>query len=72
VAGVDRDEIVDASPLVQAATAALNGTPDFYNLPRKDKIGITGCRVWCSYPEINDVGLTAVTRRHNGYEEIGF
>ncbi len=72
VAGVDRDEVVDASPLVQAATAMLNGNPEFYNLPRKYKIGITGCRVWCSYPEINDVGLTAIDRRRNGNREIGF
>jgi len=35
---------------------------DFYNLPRKFKISITGCRVWCAYPEINDVGLTAIRR----------
>src|SRR5690242_3907040 len=50
VAGVDADELVDASPLVQAATRMLNGNPDFYNLPRKYKITITGCRAWCSYP----------------------
>ncbi len=66
VAGVDADEIVDASPLVQAATAMLNGSPEFYNLPRKFKVSITGCRVWCSYPEINDVGLTAVRHPYTG------
>src|SRR6266446_8331707 len=33
VAGVDADELVDASPLVQAATRMLNGNPDFYILP---------------------------------------
>src|SRR5574342_55430 len=33
VAGVDADEIVDASPLVHAATVMLNGSPEFYNLP---------------------------------------
>ena len=44
----------------------FNGNPEFYNLPRKFKISITGCRVWCSYPEINDVGLTAVTRHPIG------
>src|SRR6266496_3626590 len=27
-----------------------------------DTRNITGCRVWCAYPEINDVGLTAVRR----------
>ena len=45
LAGVDADEIVDASPLVHAATRMLNGNPEFYNLPRKYKISITGCRV---------------------------
>ncbi|MGH7321883.1 MAG: nitrite/sulfite reductase [Candidatus Rokuibacteriota bacterium] len=70
LAGVDADEIVDASPLVQAATRMLNGNPEFYNLPRKYKISITGCRVWCSYPEINDVGLTALA--HPDTSEIGF
>jgi sulfite reductase (ferredoxin) len=70
VAGVDADEIVDASPLVHAATRMLNGNPAFYNLPRKYKISITGCRVWCSYPEINDVGLTAL--QHPATGEIGF
>ena len=70
VAGVDADEIVDASPLVQAATRMLNGNSAFYNLPRKFKISITGCRVWCSYPEINDIGLTAVEHPVTG--EVGF
>ena len=70
LAGADADEIADASPLVGAATAMLNGAPEFYNLPRKFKVSITGCRVWCSYPEINDVGLTAL--RHPGTGELGF
>ena len=70
VAGVDADELVDASPLVHAATRMLNGNPDFYNLPRKYKVTITGCRSWCVYPEINDLGLTAV--RHPGTGEVGF
>ena len=33
---------------------------------------ITGCSVWCSYPEINDVGLTAARRAGKHGEEIGF
>jgi sulfite reductase (ferredoxin) len=72
VAGVDHDEIVDASPLVLEATRLLAGNGEFYNLPRKFKISIAGCRSWCSYPEINDVGLTAITRRVGGTPEIGF
>ena len=72
VAGVDADELVDASPLVLEASRLLAGNAEFYNLPRKFKISITGCPVWCPYPEINDIGLTAITRRVNGQPESGF
>ena len=72
VAGVDADEIVDASPLVLEASQLLAGNAEFYNLPRKFKISIAGCHSWCSYPEINDIGLTAVTRRRGGKPEVGF
>ena len=69
VAGLDAGELIDASPVVLEATRMLNGNPVFYNLPRKFKISISGCRAWCTYPEINDIGLTA-TRHPAG--EIGF
>jgi sulfite reductase (ferredoxin) len=72
LAGVDADEICDASPLALEATRALVGNADFYNLPRKFKISITGCRVWCAYPEINDIGLTAIRREAGNGSEIGF
>src|SRR5881398_3438593 len=72
LAGVDADEICDASPLVLRATQMLVGNPEFYNLPRKYKICITGCRSWCCYPEINDIGLTATKRVRGGDEEVGF
>jgi sulfite reductase (ferredoxin) len=72
VAGVDADEICDASPLALEVSRLLAGNAEFYNLPRKFKISITGCRVWCPYPEINDIGLTATTRVVNGAPEIGF
>ncbi|MGA8213232.1 MAG: nitrite/sulfite reductase, partial [Candidatus Sulfotelmatobacter sp.] len=72
VAGVDADEICDASSLALEADRMLAGNAEFYNLPRKFKISITGCRVWCPYPEINDVGLTATERVIQGRAEIGF
>ena len=72
VAGLDAEEIVDASPLALAIDRELGGAAAFYNLPRKFKISITGCRHWCSYPEINDVALTATTREKNGVVETGF
>jgi sulfite reductase (ferredoxin) len=72
VAGLDAHEIVDASPLALAIDRELGGAAEFYNLPRKFKISITGCRHWCSYPEINDVAFTAATRKRDGVSEIGF
>src|SRR5437870_1557332 len=71
LAGVDADEICDTSQLAVEANRFFVGNGDFYNLPRKFKICITGCHVWCAYPEINDVGLTAI-RRDGGDSEIGF
>ena len=68
LAGLAADEIIDASPLALDISRLLSGNPDFYNLPRKFKISVTGCPLWCSYPEINEIGLTAV-RRGN---EIGY
>ncbi len=68
LAGVDAHELCDVSPLVLQATEMLVGNPDFYNLPRKYKISISGCRDWCAYPEINDVAFTPVKRGN----EVGF
>ncbi|MGD0892517.1 MAG: nitrite reductase [Terracidiphilus sp.] len=68
LAGVAADEILDASPIAREVAELLTANPAFYNLPRKFKISITGCPSWCSYPEINDIGLTPV--KHNG--EVGF
>ena len=62
LAGIAHDELVDASPLALQVAHELTANPEFYNLPRKFKISITGCPSWCSYPEINDIALTAVRR----------
>ena len=68
LAGLDHHELLDASPLAIEVAHHLTANPDFYNLPRKFKISITGCPLWCSYPEINDLALTAVRRG----DEIGY
>ena len=72
LAGVAADELCDASSLALEANRLFVGNAEFYNLPRKFKVSISGCSVWCEYPEINDVGLTAVRRERNGDSEIGF
>jgi sulfite reductase (ferredoxin) len=72
LAGHHHDELIDASPLAVEIAHLLTANPEFYNLPRKFKITVTGCPVWCTFPEINDVGLTAIKRTVNGQEEIGY
>jgi sulfite reductase (ferredoxin) len=68
LAGVAADEILDSSPLALEIAELLTANSDFYNLPRKFKISVTGCPSWCTHPEINDIGLTAV--RWGG--EVGY
>jgi sulfite reductase (ferredoxin) len=72
VAGVDADEVFDASPLAVKLDRYFAGNSEFYNLPRKFKISVNACKAWCSYPEINDIGLTGVLRKRLGYDEPGF
>lgn len=72
LAGTDPHELLDAAPLAQRVAATLTANPEFVNLPRKFKISITGCPAWCSYPEIDDIGLTAVNRTVNGQREVGY
>ena len=68
LAGLDSHELVDASPLALEIARKLTANPEFYNLPRKFKVTVSGCPVWCSYPEINDVALTAIRRG----DEVGY
>jgi sulfite reductase (ferredoxin) len=62
LAGVAADELIDASPIAREIAHLLTANAEFYNLPRKFKISATGCPSWCTYPEINDIGLTPVRR----------
>ena len=68
LAGVAADELIDASPLALQIARLLTANPEFYNLPRKFKISVTGCPSWCTHPEINDIALTAT--ENNG--QIGY
>ena len=72
IAGLDAHELLDASPLAVEVAYKLTANPEFYNLPRKFKVTVSGCPLWCSYPEINDVALTAIRREVDGLEEIGY
>jgi ferredoxin-nitrite reductase len=67
---VDREEVVEAYPVVQALTWFFTGNREFANLPRKWKLSVTGCREDCAQVEINDVGLWPARRRGGG--GVGF
>ncbi len=43
LAGVAADELIDASPIAREIAHLLTANPEFYNLPRKFKISVTGC-----------------------------
>ncbi|HEU5351531.1 MAG TPA: nitrite/sulfite reductase [Terracidiphilus sp.] len=60
LAGVAADELIDSSQLAIDIARHLVANNDFFNLPRKFKISVTGCPSWCCYPEINDIALTPV------------
>mgnify|MGYP001585936219 CR=1 FL=1 len=72
VAGVDREELIDAGPLVTQASDFFLGNPAFSNLPRKYKISISGCRTQCPQPEIQCVSFVAIERQASGQREVGF
>jgi sulfite reductase beta subunit-like hemoprotein len=66
VSGLAADELFDATPVVESATAEFYGNPAWANLPRKHKYSIASCADRCNAPEINCVSLVGVL--HDGRE----
>jgi sulfite reductase (ferredoxin) len=60
VAGVDAEELIDATPILRAVNAMAEGNKEFSNLPRKYKTTVSGCPVHCIHHEINDISFVAV------------
>jgi len=60
LAGIDAEEILDATPEIRETAARYVGSPEFSNLPRKYKSAISGCSVQCTMHEINDVAFVGV------------
>jgi sulfite reductase (ferredoxin) len=70
LAGLDADELLDATPEIRAIHDTYIGDQAFSNLPRKFKTSISGCAAQCSHHEINDVAFAAVRQPDTG--EIGY
>ncbi|MGQ0670952.1 MAG: nitrite/sulfite reductase [Actinomycetota bacterium] len=68
LAGIDADEILDATPYLMETDRRFVGDRAFSNLPRKYKTTISGCRHQCTNHEINDVSFVGVRRG----DDVGF
>ena len=62
LAGIDANEILDATPYLVETERRYVADPSFSNLPRKYKTSIAGCRQQCAQHEINDVSFVGVDR----------
>lgn len=72
VAGIGRDELLDATPLVYQFTSMFVGNRAFTNLPRKFNVAITGCMLNCTHVESQDLGLTPAIGEIDGEPISGF
>jgi sulfite reductase (ferredoxin) len=69
VAGLDADELLDVSQLIEDLNAYAVGNREFSNLPRKWKTSISACAHHCAIHEINDISFVAV---QSATGEVGF
>jgi sulfite reductase (ferredoxin) len=60
LAGIDAEEIIDATPQIIETAERYVGDPAFSNLPRKYKSVMSGCAVQCTVHEINDIAFVGV------------
>jgi sulfite reductase (ferredoxin) len=70
LAGIDADEIIDATPEITAIGERYIGDSAFSNLPRKFKSSISGCSAQCAIHEINDIAFVGVVNENGetGYD----
>ena len=60
VQGIDHEEITDVTQTVSKVNDYFRGNKELSNLPRKYKVGISGCSKHCMGHEIQDLSFTAV------------
>ncbi|MFC4113585.1 nitrite/sulfite reductase [Nonomuraea zeae] len=69
LAGIDVDEVLDATEQIHEINQQFIGNPEYSNLPRKFKSALSGCPAHCTVHEINDVAFVGVV---NEQGEIGY
>lgn len=70
LAGIEEDEVLDATEQIREIHERYIGDPAYSNLPRKFKTALSGCPSHCTVHEINDVAFVGVVneRGEKGYD----
>ncbi|MEM2841168.1 MAG: nitrite/sulfite reductase [Candidatus Bathyarchaeia archaeon] len=68
-AGISREELFDATPILMKVTEFFLGKRTYQDLPRKFKMSISGCPRNCTIPHIQDLAFVGV-KHYDG--KIGF
>lgn len=70
LAGIDTEEVLDATGQIREVHERFIGDPAYSNLPRKFKSAISGCPAHCTVHEINDVAFVGVVNEQGekGYD----
>jgi sulfite reductase (ferredoxin) len=70
LAGIDSDEVLDATEQIHEINQQFIGNPEYSNLPRKFKSALSGCPAHCTVHEINDVAFVGVVNEQGetGYD----
>ncbi|MCK9924539.1 nitrite/sulfite reductase [Frankia sp. AgPm24] len=66
LAGVDGDEVIDGTTVIDEIVERFIGDPTLANLPRKFKTAISGCADHCAMHEINDISFVGVVHPELG------
>lgn len=62
VNGIDKEQVDDVRDVVDALNDLYRENRAFSNLPRKFKVGVSGCSKHCISHEVQDLAFTAVKR----------
>ncbi|HEY8804083.1 MAG TPA: nitrite/sulfite reductase [Clostridium sp.] len=72
LAGIDKDELIGTTELMDSVNKFFLFNRDFSNFPRKFKISIASNIFNAVHAEINDLAFTPAVKNINGEEKIGF
>ncbi|OOM77845.1 ferredoxin--nitrite reductase [Clostridium sp. BL-8] len=72
LAGVDKDELIDTTEIIEEVNNFFLLNKDFSNLPRKFKISISASIHNAAHAQINDLAFTPAIKNIDGNEVVGF